>query len=139
MRAAYNTVQATYAACEGYIKGWGAAFARPPPLYVYSKCCICSLCCRLHTHGLCAAYVQLKCAHMWPRYVAKYIHLVTRIILIRFDNTSTKLRRNFDNTSTKLRRSFDETSKLRQHIDEIRAQRADKLDNIGLHDCTCNI
>ena len=24
--------------------------------------------------------MQLKCAHMWPPYVAKYINLVTRII-----------------------------------------------------------
>ena len=31
---------------------------------------------------LCAAYVPLKCAHMWPSYVAKYMNLVTRMLIL---------------------------------------------------------
>ena len=56
----------------------GGPLAAPP--CISFACSICSLFCRLHTHALCAAYVQLQCAHMCPRYVAIYINVVTRIL-----------------------------------------------------------
>jgi hypothetical protein len=41
----------------------------------YVACAVSCIC-----HRFCAAYVQLKYAHMWPRYEAKYINLVARIV-----------------------------------------------------------